>query len=349
MGLFDKLRGVVDTAKNTINSVMDANDPLADLTVKKYFEIVCGMRHTFLSSGEELVTGNVKAKRYVEYFLGGACDEEKLEKTLELYNISRTDYPKGKTEEVLSKFRKSLMNAKEYQLDRFKACELFCQEEIAAAAVEYDKILNVIKDNINYMHFSQGLKKMQCDEAVKSIVIANSFYDGNPITQKLVLMYLIDSYCGRINSSKFNSLYDYHDDVALLVLKALHFEKYGGDKENYISITDEDYRKFVLSVNYYKNEIDDNPFDKEEYIVRFAEGIKKREVFYIVYTSFGRECFHISCIDDYFCDAVCNLAWKVIATKRKWLNQNGDDVSESNRESDVFNILCTYLRDPDED
>ena len=81
MGLFDKLRGVVDTAKNTINSVMDANDPLADLTVKKYFEIVCGMRHTFLSSGEELVTGNVKAKRYVEYFLGGACDEEKLEKT----------------------------------------------------------------------------------------------------------------------------------------------------------------------------------------------------------------------------------------------------------------------------
>ena len=92
-------------------------------------------------------------------------------------------------------------------------------------------------------------------------------------------------------------------------------EPYGGDKENYTSITDEDYRKFVLSVNYYKNEIDDNPFDKEEYIVRFAEGIKKREVFYMVDTSFGRECFHIRCIDDYFCDAVCNLAWKVIATK----------------------------------
>ena len=31
------------------------------------------------------------------------------------------------------------MNAKEYQLDRFKACELFCQEEIAAARRQYKK------------------------------------------------------------------------------------------------------------------------------------------------------------------------------------------------------------------
>lgn len=357
MGLFDKLRGVVDTAKdsvnkavetaqNSINKAMATNDPLADLTVKKYFEIICGMRHTFLATGREAVTGNTKAKKYVEYFLDGPCDEEVLEKTLELYNISRTDYPNGKVEAALSDFRRSLKNATNYRMDRYEACKRFCQEEIAAATAEYKNVLHVIKDNVNYRHFSQGMKSISCNSAIKDIVVANSFCEGNPITQKLMVEYLIDSYIGRTNDATFNTLYDYHDDVAKLVLKALHFEKYGQKAEGYRTIIDEDYRDFVQKVGFYKRAVDDNPFEKEKYIAQFAKGIKAREVIYSAYTSFDEGSFHIGSVDDYFCDYLCNLTWKEAAKAKKWMD-NGENISESKEADDVFRILCAYFEEQD--
>lgn len=340
MGLFDKLRNVVSTTQSD-------NDPLADVVVKNYFEIICGMRHTFLSSGPEKVSDNEIAKKYVEYFLGCSCDEEKLQKTLELYNISRVDYPNNKTEAILSDFRKSLINSTRYCLNRHEACKMFYNNEILMAARELNEILEIIKNNVNYRHFSQGVQKMNYSSAIKDIVITNSFFEDNPVMKQIVLEYLVDTLLGRMNSEKYNMLYDAHDDVALVVIKALHFEKHGKQREGYTTITDNEYRNFVLSVPYYNRVIEDNPFDKEKYIAKFTKGIKSRQVFYGVYSSF-KDCFHITSIDDYFCDAICNLLWKTISQVCDWENSDGNLISESKSMTDVFNMILTYLDNPDE-
>lgn len=351
MGLFDKLRDTVDNAKNSINkaieSVQNTNDPLSDPVVKQYFEIICGMRKTFLSTGPEAVTNNEKAKKYIEYFLGAPCDREKLERALELYNLSRNDSPSQKTETIVSDFRKSLTKSTRYQLNKYQAQKMFCQREIELATEEYNRVIDVIKENPNYIHFSQGIRKMQYSSAIKDIVIYNSFCEGNPIIKHIVLEFFIDSLLGRINSETYNTLYDSRDDVALVVLKALHFEKYGQQKEGYTTITDNDYRNFVLGVPYYNRVIEDNPFDKEEYISKFVKRLKSCQVFHGVYSSF-KNCFHISSIDDYFCDSVCYLTWKSITQVCNWTNADGENISKSKNMEDIFYILLTYLNEPDE-
>ena len=351
MGLFDKLRDTVDNAKNSINkaieSAQNANDPLSDPVVKQYFEIICGMRNTFLSTGPETVTGNEKAKKYIEYFLGTSCDREKLERALELYNLSRNDYPTQKAEIIVSDFRKSLTKSTRYQLNRYQAHKKFCQRQIEMSTAELNQIIDVIKDNANYRFFSQGLSKMHCDSIVKDIVIANSFCEGNPITRKVVLEYFIDTVVGRMNSETYTSLYDVTDDISLIVLKALHFEEYGKSREGYTTVTAQEYRDFVLNVNYYKGVIDKNPFDKEKYIEKFINKISQRQAVSGVYSSF-KECHHITCVDNYFCDALCNLAWKAIAGVADWLNAYDENISNSRNVSDVFDILVTYFENTDD-
>ena len=338
MGLFDKIKGSVNSAVGS--------DPLSDPIVKKYFEIICGMRATFLSTEAEEVSNNEKAKKYIEYFLESSCDEEKLEKALSLYNMSRSDYPNNKTELILSNFRKSLSESTTYRLNRYYATMLFCREEVTMALIDFNHILDVIEENVNYKHFSQGMEKLQYNRAIKNIVITESFCGGRSATQKLVLEYLEDSFIGRIKSEKYNTLYDIRSDIAQVTLRALNFEKQNGNSEGYKSISEEDYRNFVLSVPYYSRVIEDNPFDKEKYINAFSERVKSGKIFYSLYSSYTNG-FHIEAIHDYFCDFACYLLWKEITENDNWINEDGEDISESKNPRDVFNILCYYFENSD--
>ena len=343
MGLFDKLKETVNSAKESVQSV---SDPLADPIVKKYFEIICGMRHTFLATGPEKVSGNETAKKYVEYFLESPCDEERLENALSLYNLSRNDSPNNKSEMILSDFRKSLSESTTYRLNRYYATMLFCREEVTMALMDFNNILDVISDNVNYKHFSQGMEKMQYNRTIKNIVITESFCGGKSITRELVLEYLKDCFIGRMCSEKYNNLYDVKDDIALLTLRALNFEKCNGNSEEYKALTSDDYRNFVLSVPYYSRAIEDNPFDKEKYIAKFSESVRNGKIFYSLYSSY-KNGFNIESVHDYFCDFACNLLWKEITGKRYWLDENEEDISESTEPRHVFNILCSYFRNPD--
>lgn len=318
-------------------------DPLADPTISKYFDIICGMRNTFLAVGPEATSGNELAKNYLEHFLSGACDEAMLVKALELYNTARSsDYGHNDAERILIQRRKAARNDKTYQLNIHLATRMFCQKEIEIARLEYSRVLEVIKDNVNYEHYSQGLEKMSCSDAAKDIVINENFCDGEPITQKLVLAYLMDDISGRKKNSTYCNLYDPNNDIALVVLKALHFEKYGKNRENYTTVSDDDYKDFVLAVPYYYNFINNHPFDKEKSIEECIEYIKTPKVFYGVYITLKR-CKHIEPVDDYFCDYACNLLWKSIASSRSWVNENNEEISDSKNPSDVFNMLRSYF------
>lgn len=352
MGLFDKLRETVNNAKNTINgsikAYQEAKDPLADETVKKYLEIIFGMTKSLSLFGDQPTENNEKAKNYIEYFIGESCDEEKLQRALGLYNRARFDTPQTTEDIPLVDFGRSAKKSTTYLLEKHKASRMFCQSEIETATVEYNNILEIIKDNVNYSHFSQGLKKMSSSDAIKNIVIANSFLDNNPITQELVLVFLFDTYVARMNNSTYTYLYDWHDDFALLAMKALHFEEYGANRESYETVTDEEYRNAVLSITCYKKSIDDHPFEKEEYINKYVTRIKKHEDIFGIYTNFESPCHYIESPDDYFCDAVSHLAWKTISKKRDWIDDNGESISESKNINDVFSIIGYYLRHYDD-
>ena len=298
--------------------------------------------------------GNITAERYVKYFVGEAYNAEKLRIALEVYNRSRLLYdcsrsdqiPKNKTDRFLWEHRKELWSkSKEgsglYEMDCYKANKLFCQEQIEAAAVELDKVLYIIKDNISYKHFSQGLSKISATSAAKGVAVADAFYDGDPVIRKLIFDYVVDD----LVYKKSNGWSRFWSDISSMAIKAVHFEQYGVNGEDYETVGDEEYRNFVSCVAYYKNTIDDHPFDTEEYVEKFVAEIKKERTFFVeTLSKFGGDDYsRLGAINDYFCDAVCNYVWKEIA-KENWVNEDGENISKSTEYQDVFNIICTYLQ-----
>ena len=360
MALFDKLRAALgstenkqknkdrtDAAHSTNFPAKEENsNPLADETINRYFEIICGMRVS-LSRCEDAAVEKAKAKKYIEYFLGKVCDEEKLENALALYDISKKEYPSGEEERQLQYSRMGFEKKEEYRFKEIEGRKRFCQEEINAATEEYNKILDVIKDNVNYVHFSQGIRMLNCDYNILLIVIADSFCNGNPITQELIKQYLIDSYTSRINNESYKEYHYVGDDIALLIVKALHFEKYSHDRENYKTASCEDYRNFVMFVDKYKKVIDNHPFEKEQYAEKLAKRITESHVFGTSYTSFGRARFFISETEEYFSDAACHFLLNEIVRKGGWVNEDDEDISETRDYNELFCILVTYFTNQD--
>lgn len=353
MGLFDKLREVVNTV---VDSTQGTSDPLSDDVVKKYYEMIYGMRTSLTWSGNESADENSRARRYVEFLLGESCDNEKFKKAVELINLSRTDYPKTKLEEQLKAFNKSLKEEKKYGCKMDIAYNVCYKELVEEFQSEYDRIIDVIKDDVNCKLFGQGIRKRihekyvekigySMTEDITQIVIANSFLEGNSVTRKVVLDYLLDIYNNRVNNRKIDEFENRASQIEKMALKALHFEKYGKDKTGYISITDDDCRKFILNDASYKKKLAEHPFDQETYIERYIKNIMEWSVFRKDYSSYDKDTlFWFGVCDDYFIDAACNLVWREIAKEyTECVNDAGENVSESKNITDVVNMLCDYF------
>ena len=355
MGLLDKLRVALDLAENKIKgwnqgaALSSSNqqpeeknvDPLMDETVRKYFEILCGTGQNY-RKWDEFPMAELRAKRFVEHFLNDVCDERILEKAKELFKRSNL-FGDSNEDRELRKHADEAAKSGEYSMEECEAYRKFCQEEIDAATAEYNNILEVIKDNVNYIHFSQGLNKMKCDYAIKLIVIADSFYGGNPITQEVIKQYLIDSYRARINDESSKEYHYAGDDLALLIVRALHFEKYGHNRENYKTASDEEYRDFVMTVDEYKRAIDNHPFEKELYTERFVERITQSRVFNSRNTYVAGPSVYLNDKDDYFCDAVCHYLWNEIVRKGAWVNEDGENITDTRDYNELFGIWVTYF------
>lgn len=361
MGLFDKIRAAVNITQNTnASSSHNSNEPSSnnqiDDVVIKYFEIICGMRKTFINADPEPEVGNSRAIKYVEYFLQSSCDEEKLQIAIRLYNASRNigNFPSNDAERTLLDWRERFDKSNKYCCERYNAYRFFCKDTIDSAKIEYNRVLDVIKDNINNRHFAQGLNTIKVESPIKDIVIADSFLDGNPITQALVWDYCYDNYYNMMHDEKYKPYYNPYGVIALVVLKALHFEQYSTDKANYASVTAEEYRNFVLHVNLFREAIDDHPFEKEMYTEKYIKLIAKSVVLNSIYSSYTSNSvlldagnnYHVHLINDYFCDAVCNYVWKEVRCSQHWI-KNDEDISESENAEDVFDILCAYFEDSD--
>ena len=194
MGLFDKL-------KNMMNASSDAGAPLQDEIVKKYFNIIYDMRTSRGWFGIETADANSRAKKYVEFVLGGPCDEARLTKAVELIKLSRTDNPITKLEKQVVDYRKSLFQ--EYKARHYKSA--YGVDMKTAYKVCYEELLSDVKSKYAVMlnvdqdceYFDDALKKHILDQyepyrssLVKDcicIAITDSFFDGNKTTKEVVL------------------------------------------------------------------------------------------------------------------------------------------------------------------
>ena len=90
MGLFDKLKDVVNTAADSINKAMEesknAKDPLGDPAVKKYYEVAYGLMKS--------IECKETIKKHAADFGGTLNDTE----VMTLCKISRNSYYKYKRE-----------------------------------------------------------------------------------------------------------------------------------------------------------------------------------------------------------------------------------------------------------
>lgn len=343
MGLFEKLFW---------------KDPLEDVTVKKYYEMIYSMKTSLSWYGRESDDKNSRARRYVEFLIGGTCEDDKFIKAVELINLSQKDYPNTKLEQELKAFNKSLDETRneQYKCERDTAYKICYKELVDDFKKEYDIILDVIKDNVNCKLFGDGLYKRIHEKYFREIdlvvlyrityiVIANSFFEGNATTKRIVLDYLLDIYRNRMNHRKSGELEIRGAIIDKMALKALHFEQYGKDKTGYTSITDDDCREFIKNNEKYEKILAEHPFDQEKYIERCIESIMKWSVFRKDYSSYNADTlFWFGVCDDYFIDAACNLVWKEIAKEyTKFVNDAGENVSESKNIKDVVTMLCDYF------
>lgn len=332
-------------------------DPFQDPVIKQYFEIACGM-HGSLTFQTGLAafasTEYPMFKQYAEHFLNEPYDEEKLKRALELYHASLGEYvtPEDQKYDKLARELRETTATRDWQgytgpyaMDRYTVCRMFFQDEIAAAAESYEKVLDVIKNNINYRHFAEGVHKIACNDTAKQIVIADSLCAGNPITQKVVFEYINNSLEARSSDHNSNlESEDYYEmsrkfpqDVSLLALRAAHFNKYGSDKENYAPLTDEELKDFVLNEEYYKNRIEDHPFDIDSWIRHYTNRIKDACIFSHK-GNYGVP-FEINYVDEYSCDAACNAVWKEIAGRK----QDSKDLCESTDPITILHIVLKHL------
>ena len=181
MGLFDKLRDVADVAKDSldkaaavanqaIESAQSAADPFSDPEIKQYFQVACGMNGFYKWAEKRPLDSErdplfPKFKKYAEHILGKACDDAKLKKAWELF-FSAWHYASYGQAAKNHKFREDTEESGIYQQNPYETCRLCYPEEIAEFAVKYERILDIIKDDVSYDNFNTGLQRLFSKDSI---------------------------------------------------------------------------------------------------------------------------------------------------------------------------------------
>ena len=325
---------------------------LKDETVKKYYEMIYGMRTYLAWSGNESADKDSRARKYVEFMLGGPCDEAKLKDAVELINMSRVEYPKTKLENELKEFNKLLKPLRKYECNKTTAYKLCYPELLAEVKSAYEMVLDVVKENCDCKIFCQGIntqifEKIKADNIMLynciQIVMVDSFFEGNPITSKLLFSLLTDILGNRANKRIEYDNEKYANIVNAIVLRAVNFEKYGKNRDEYTSITEEGCKKFVAKSEFYSDILAKRPFEKDAYTEKYANEIKKATIFNTLCSSYynkytnNMEWLWIDGRNDYAIDAICNYVWKEIGKEY----ENGD----SKDPVIMFNMLWDYTKE----
>lgn len=282
-------------------------------------------------------------KNYIEYHSGAACDVERLRSILNDYfdkssnseefsrfssirdyiilrnNLQNKKIPSKKIENLVE-INKELDRTQAYVCSRDAILDICFKDAINEIKAKFDNVLTIVEEYGESKFLDEGLGRIrkECNETLPSTfadsiikkVFLDSFYSGNSIITKCSVNFFI-RYAVIEHADAFG-LSDCFPHFSALSLKALHFEHYGNNKENYSPITDEECRDFVLNNKFYADALRSHPFDKDEYVNKYVAGIKEA-CNYISKYFFLRDLDYAVSEDAHFIDNICNLAWKKIA------------------------------------
>lgn len=221
---------------------------------------------------------------------------------------------------------------------------MLCYDKIIESLQpEFNAVLNVVKekgckffeDGIDRIHRKyENLFSKEKIEAIIHDITATYFLEGNETTQEVLLAHF---YFALHKNNEEDGMTGFNH-LAAAALRAIHFENYGKKAEGYKTITEDACRKFVLSNKTYNKEIEKHPFDKEEYIQKFMKQILNSSIFsYRKSSLFASVAYWLPQgeLEDYYTDAICNLAWKVIAKKY--------EVEPTANVEDIVELFFNYI------
>ncbi|MBQ2829333.1 MAG: hypothetical protein IJF20_08840 [Clostridia bacterium] len=352
MGLFDKLKSAIDTAADTINKSIEAsqkaNDPLADPMVKKYYEVTYGLIKTIGRANYDAI------KKYIEYHLGEPCDETMLQKALEcywgypLYHIITENTFSENKQKKIEEVNRLLDTLNLYRCGKEEAYDICFKKEIKEITSEFENVLNVV-DEYSFKHLEEGMNRIRTNHyeniglktysGIIHMVVKKKFLENNPSVETILVTCLERA---TYKYRKINGAFR----ISSIVLRALHFEKFGNSEEGYESITEDECLDFVANNKYFKTKAKEltekNPFDMIDYNARFANSIIDADIMSGTYSKdqFAKtECWMPDYkTEPYYTDKVCNLYWKHIKDNYE------ENIIGSN---DAYDMIWDYITSED--
>ena len=330
MGLFDKLKGAIDSATDAINKSIEASqnakDPLGDPDVKKYYEVAYGLMKSIGSATVNAI------KMHIENQLGEPCDETILQKALEcywgspLYHIITENTFGDDKQKKIEEVNRTLDALNQYRITKEEAYTLYFFEEVEKITAEFIKVLEVVEQH-GFKHFEEGMNRLWSNNHkniglnayynIVHMIVKNMFFEANP-GAKRVLITCLDH--GTYRFQNVNGSFR----IASIALRALHFEKYGNNEEGYTPITKDEILDFVLNNEEFKEKVEElteeNPFDTKDYNAEFTESIISVDIMSGTFKHDfgGYEIAKTECwmpdyeTEPYYTDKVCNLYWKYL-------------------------------------
>lgn len=349
-----------------------------DETTKLYYEIMYWMRYNNAwYRTKESTEENSRARRYIELVLNEKCDEEKLTRAVELINMDKNSTPKTKLEKRAKELKYQLDDETKiisdkywkgsreeadslckYKLDKEEVYRVCYKELINELKEDYYTILNTIKKNVNCKHFVEGFNQQIKEKFRKtygydtnlrdnclSIVIADSFFERDPITRELLFEFFVDILYNRVNNVLEKDKVSHFNLMHSLALHTIHFEKYGKTKEKYTSVTDEECEKHILKCPSCVKMIEDHPFKREEYIKSLIEHLKPDYGFDIDFSSFGKRpdvLYWSYKSSKYFLDALTNYCCKEMVKEYSDIKMDNFDNA-----TEIAETIFKYIKNMD--
>lgn len=332
MGLFDKLKGAMEKAINTIDSNILSQEE------QWYYDMIVNA----------LLCVKYLQKEHIKTLLlnkaNKVCDEAILDKMLEKFETEEED---DGTWYRLSVTQYNRAVSKGSGTSCFKGADfefLFdgFEEQVLA---KFASIYEVVRENPTEDVLRQGISKIKkdlCDDKMPvgddfsysdranmiiGAEIKRRFYIGDGFLSQIFIdratHWLMFDYEHHRNS-------EYIDRIYAFALHALHYEKADKKAENYATITKEDCRKAAEVSEVCQSEIKAKPFDKEEIFDRFAYRVAKCDVL----PSYPDRPWEKIVFDTKLADAVCFQAWQEIVDT---MGKNADNIE------DAANLIHAYV------
>lgn len=332
MGLFDKLRDKVNGFLKTGEvTVVEKDDPMTT----KYYEGILSL----LSTVNRLTKENIKIFYKVKY--DEICDEAALDRALSKFE-SVVEDERGETWYKLS-FRQREKERIQTKLEADEIYEICFKEYMEDVKARFCAILEAIKNQPKKEFLDDGLSELEwtlqlpddpypyvrlAGQAMAEVMV-DRLLVGDPTVKALVTEEVCTYVCEKKGL----------EQVYAMVLRAMHFEKFGENSAQYQSITEEDCRSAAMNSSIYQERSsEESPFDKGSVYNTAAYRIMKSE---IIEGYSDLDWKRWAAKDNLFVDAACYYALQEMA--KYYIDSDTTNVEKS------VNLVATYVTSADID